>query len=155
MVDSGAAEPYILFEVAAATYAVRSSDVRQLDMIESITPLPNAPAFVDGVVFSRGQVIPAVNLRARFGFPRIPLDTRARLLVVTAGGRTVGLITDTAREFVTIPAEAVRPPPEAVAGLSGDYLEGIANLGDRLILVLDVRTVLDSGDVAVPEPITP
>ncbi|HUS14875.1 MAG TPA: chemotaxis protein CheW, partial [Chloroflexia bacterium] len=66
MVDSAAtAEPYILFEVAAATYAVRSRDVRQLDMIESITPLPNAPAFVDGVVFSRGQVIPAVNLRAR------------------------------------------------------------------------------------------
>ncbi len=61
--------------------------------------------FVDGVVFSRGAVVPAVNLRARFGFERAPYDARTRLIVVQHGGRSVGLIVDSAREFVTIPAD--------------------------------------------------
>ena len=51
-------------------------------MVEQVTPVPNAPPFVDGVVFSRGQVVPAVNLRARFGFERVADDLRTRLLVV-------------------------------------------------------------------------
>ena len=79
-------------------------------------------------------MVPALNLRARFGFEKAPYDLRTRLLVVRAGGRSVGLVVDAAREFVTIPSAAIQPPAEALTGLSGRYLEGIANLGDRLIL---------------------
>ena len=57
-----------------------------MEMVEHITRVPNAPPFVDGVVFSRGQVVPVVNLRARFGFERVADDLRTRLMVV-AGGR--------------------------------------------------------------------
>ena len=63
---------FILFEVAGTTYGIASRDVQQMEMIDHITPLPNAPDYVDGVVFTRGQVIPAVNLRVRFGFERTP-----------------------------------------------------------------------------------
>ena len=65
------ADSYVLFELAGTTYAVASGDVRQLEMVEHITPVPNAAAAVEGVVFSRGQVIPAINLRTRFGFSKI------------------------------------------------------------------------------------
>ena len=77
---------YILFSVAGTTYALPSAEVRHMEMLESITRVPNAPAFVDGVVFSRGQVVPVVNLRARFGFDRAEFDLRTRLIVVQAGG---------------------------------------------------------------------
>src|SRR5262249_3523041 len=56
---------YILFVVAGTTYALPTSDVRHMEMVEDITRVPNSPSFVDGVVFSRGQVVPVVNLRAR------------------------------------------------------------------------------------------
>ena len=65
------AEPFILFELAGTTYGVRSRFVQQIEMIEHVTPVPNAPPAVEGVVLARGQVIPALNLRARFGFERI------------------------------------------------------------------------------------
>jgi len=135
-------DQFILFELAGTTYGVRSRTVQQMEMVEYITPVPNAPPFVEGVVFTRGQVVPAVNLRARFGFEKKPYDLQTRLIVVTDGARTVGLIVDSAREFVTIPGEAIQPPPEAIAGLSGKYLDGIATLGERLVLILNVPEVL-------------
>ncbi|GAB4557365.1 MAG: chemotaxis protein CheW [Anaerolineae bacterium] len=139
--------PCILFTLADATYAVRSDQVQQMQMIEAITPVPNAPPFVDGVVFSRGQVIPVINLRARLRFPRQPYDLHSRLIVVQSGGRLVGLAVDSAREFAIIPQDAIKPPPEIVAGLSGRYLTGIARLGERLILLIDVEQVLDLHDL--------
>jgi len=134
---------YILFTVAGTTYALRSGEVRHMEMIEDITRVPNAPSFVDGVVFSRGQVVPVVNLRARFGFERASHDLRTRLIVVQSAARLVGLVVDAAREFVNIPPDAIQPPQEALAGMSGRYVEGIASIGGRLILVLDLSRVLD------------
>ena len=134
---------YILFTVAGTTYALPSGDVRHMEMIEDITRVPNAPAFIDGVVFSRGQVVPVVNLRARFGFERAAFDLRSRLIVVQSAGRMIGLVVDAAREFVRIPPDAIQPPNDALAGMSGRYVEGIASMGDRLILVLSLDRILN------------
>lgn len=144
-----AAETFILFGVAGTTYAVRSRDVAHVEMVEQVTAVPNAMPFVDGVVFSRGAVVPALNLRARFGFEKAPYDLSTRLLVVRAGDRTVGLVVDAAREFVAIDPAAIQPPATALTGLSGRYLEGVANVGDRLILVLDLSEVLTFTDPVV------
>ena len=83
----------------------------------------------------------------RFGFQRIANDAKTRLMVVAKDGRTVGLLVDSAREFITLPPDAVKPPPEAVTGLSGKYLAGIATVGERVILILEVREVLDFQDL--------
>jgi purine-binding chemotaxis protein CheW len=139
-------ETFILFSVAGTTYALRSREVAHVEMVEQVTAVPNASAFLDGVVFSRGEVVPALNLRARFGFDRAPYDLSTRLLVVRSGGRTVGLVVDAAREFVAIDPAAIHPPATALTGLSGRYLEGVANIGDRLVLVLNVEAVLTFSD---------
>lgn len=144
--SAGAGETFILFTVAGTTYALRSAEVAHVEMIERVTAVPNAAAFVDGVVFSRGQVVPALNLRARFGFERVPYDVATRLVVAQSGGRSIGLIADAAREFVTFDPALIQPPGSALTGLSGRYVEGIANLGDRLILVLDLSQVLTFDD---------
>jgi purine-binding chemotaxis protein CheW len=139
-------EPFVLFELAGTTYGVRSRFVQQMEMIEHITPVPNALPAVEGVVLARGQVIPALNLRVRFGFEKIPYDLRSRLMVVNKRGRTLGLIVDAAREFFSIPDAAIEPPPEAITGLSGKYLEGIATVKGRMILVLNLDEVIDLGE---------
>jgi len=139
-------ETFILFTLAGTTYAVRTRDVQHMEMVEEITPVPNASPFVEGVVFSRGQVVPVLNLRTRFGFERVAPDLRSRLLVVQSGGRTVGLLVDSAREFAGIVADAIKPPQDALTGLNGRYLEGIAVLNDRIVLVLDLAAVIDVGE---------
>jgi purine-binding chemotaxis protein CheW len=135
-------ESYILFTLAETTYAVPSRHIAHMEMVEHITAVPNVTSYVEGVVFSRGQVVPVVNLRVRFGFERAPADLRARLLVVKVGERVVGMVVDSAREFATIPASAIQPPHTAIAGLSGDYLEGVAVLGERIVLLLNVNNLI-------------
>jgi purine-binding chemotaxis protein CheW len=134
---------FILFIVAGTTYALPSHEVAHVEMVEQVTRVPNAPPFVDGVVFSRGQVVPAVNLRARFGFERVPADLKARLLVVQATGRSIGLLVDECREFMLIPAATVHPPGEALSGIGARYIAGIATLGDRMIVILKVDELLN------------
>lgn len=145
--EQNGSETFVVFELAGTTYAVRSGLVRQMEMIEHITPVPNAPPAVEGVVFSRGRVIPAMNLRLRFGFERIPLEVRTRLIVIDIGERTVGLIVDSAREFISIPTAAIQPPNEAISGLSGKYLDGIATLAGRMILILNLNEVINVAEI--------
>jgi purine-binding chemotaxis protein CheW len=140
------AHTFIVFDVAGTAYALPSHDVQHMEMVEGVTRVPNAPSHVDGVVFSRGQVVPAVNMRARFGYERVPYGLRSRLIVVQTAGRTVGLIVDEAREFVRINPAAIQPPQDAIAGADGDYVSGIASLDGRLIVVLDLDRLM-----AVPE----
>jgi chemotaxis signal transduction protein len=135
---------YILFVVAGTTYALPSQAVGHVEMVDHVTRVPNTAPFVDGVVFSRGQVVPAVNMRARFGFERAPRDLRTRLVVVQTRGRSVGLLVDECREFLTIPPSAIQPPGEAMGGVGVQYLVGIATIGERLIVVLDVDELLNS-----------
>jgi purine-binding chemotaxis protein CheW len=135
-------ETYVLFELAGADYALRSREVQHIEMLEHVTQVPNTAPCVDGVVFSRGQVIPAMNLRVRFGFPRQAYDLRTRIIVVHTQQRTVALIVDAAREFRTIPEDTIRAIDEQVSGINGNYLRGVATINQRLILLLELEAVL-------------
>src|SRR5690606_2586330 len=97
---------FILFELAGATYALRSEHIQQLEMVGSATPEPKRTPFADGVVSVRGQVIPALNLRPRFGFERKAPNMRSRLLFVRVVDRSVVLLVDSAREFAAIPPDS-------------------------------------------------
>jgi purine-binding chemotaxis protein CheW len=138
--DSGT---FVVFTVAGTSYALRSEDVQHVELVDGVTRVPNAAPFVDGVVFSRGQVVPAVNLRARFGFERIPYDVRTRLIVVQSAGRSVGLIVDEGREFIRLAAGAIQPPHEALSALSSQYVDGVASVDGRLILVVNLEQLVN------------
>ena len=132
-------ETFILFTIADTTYALRSREVAHVEMIETITPVPNAAAFVDGVVFSRGSVVAAMNFACGS-------DSTARHTICAPGcwsccpaAGASGLIVDAAREFLSFDEAAIHP---AGIGLSGRYLEGVVNIGNRLILVLNLAEVL-------------
>lgn len=144
--DNGIGEYYILFQVGDTTYGIRSNDVKQMEMVEHITPVPNAPKALEGIVILRNQVIPVLNLRERFGLPKIPYDLRTRLIVVQQGQRVVGLIADSAREFVSIPREQIGEPPQGIGGAGGGLIEGIATLKERLVLIVNLDNLINPSD---------
>jgi purine-binding chemotaxis protein CheW len=146
---------YILFQVADATFGIPSGDVRHIEMVEHITIVPNANPAIDGVVFSRGQVIPALNLRARFGFPRAAHDLRTRLIFVQVKERVIGLIVDSAREFVSLADEAVKPIEQTLTGINGNFLKGVATVDKRLVLLIDLNAVLDVDRYVIDPAVLP
>lgn len=144
------ADTYIIFELDGAAYAVRSADVQHVEMLEHVTRVPNTAAAVDGVVFSRGQVFPAINLRARFGLPRQPYTPGTRLIFLKVKNRVVALIVDAAREFQRIPPDTIRPIEETLVGIQGNHVEGVATVKGRSVLILDVGVVLTLEEIALP-----
>lgn len=148
-------ESYILFELAGSLYGLRSADVQHVEMLEHITPVPNTAAAVEGIVFSRGQVMPALNLRVRFGLPREPHTPRTRLLVVKLHQRIVALLVDAAREFRVIPTDAIKPVEHTLHGIQGNYVRGVATVRDRLVLLLDLEVVIDRDEIPAPEAAQP
>ncbi len=143
-------QSYVLFELAGSVYGVPSQSVQHLEMFEHVTLVPNANPAIDGVVFSRGQVIPALNLRTRFGFPRQEKTLRTRIVFAKVHDRTVGLIVDSAREFQNLPADAIRPIEETLTGVNGRYLKAVTKVGEHLVLILDLDAVLNVDDVQLP-----
>lgn len=137
-------EPYVLFQVDDTTYGIHSSDIQQLEMIEPVTRVPDAPEYVEGIVHLRGQVVPVMNMRRRFGLAPKEYDDAARLVVLRVEGRVVALAVDSAREFVRLDPEAISDPPEELHAGGSDYVRGVVLRDDRLILILDPRRVLGS-----------
>lgn len=141
-------ESYIIFELAGSAYGIRSADVLHIEMLEHITPVPNTVGAVEGIVFSRGQLYPALNLRTRFGLPRAAPTDRTRLIFVTVHQRTVALIVDSAREFRAIPASAIRPVEATLHGVEGNYVRGVATVSGRVVLLVDLLVLLNLDDPA-------
>lgn len=140
--SNGAAEPYVLFELGQCTYGVASRELEHMEMVGTITPVPDAAPFVAGITFSRGRVVPVIDLRRRFGLELMAPTLRARLIVVRDDGRTVGLIVDQASRFVALAPEAIQPLPPGLGEAGAGFLRGIATVDGRMVLMIDVGKVL-------------
>ncbi len=145
-----ASDHYVIFELDRAAYGIRSADVQHVAMLEHVTAVPHTAPAVDGVVFARGQVVPAINLRARFGLPRQPPTPRTRLIFLHVQQRTVALIVDAAREFRRIDSTAIRPIATTLVGINGNYVEGVATVHDRSVLILNLGAVLTLEEITLP-----
>src|ERR1700753_3163443 len=122
------AESYVLFELADNIYGLPSRSVLHIDMLEHITKVPNANPAIDGVVFSRGQVIPALNLRVRFGFPRQDSTLSTRVVFAVIHDRVVGLIVKAARECKTFSSNSLKPIEKTLTGINDKYLTAVTKL---------------------------
>jgi purine-binding chemotaxis protein CheW len=136
---------YVLFKVAATDYAVAAADVLQLESFAGATRVPGAPPYVAGLVQIRGHVVPVVDLRARFGLPAGEPSLDTRVVVVRQGERVVSLLVDSAREVLSLPDEAFRPPPEVISEQAAGFVKAVAQAGGRLVMLIDCERILGEG----------
>lgn len=139
-------ELYVLFGVGEAAYVVLAADVVQMESYEGATPVPGAAPYMAGLVQIRGQVIPVIDLRARFGLPAIERALGTRVVVVRREPRLVGLLVDSAREVVRIDPASFAPPPPVVQAQSQGFVDAIATVHKRLVMRLDLDEVLGRGN---------
>src|SRR5690606_29628175 len=105
---------FVVFRVAETEYVIPASEVLQMESFTGATFVPGAPVYVVGLLQLRGQVVPVVDVRRRFGLPPAELSLDSRVVVVEQTGRVVALLVDSAREVVSIPLAAFEPPPDVV-----------------------------------------
>ena len=133
---------HVVFKVAGSEYALPAADVLQMESFTGATPVPGARPFVAGVMQVRGRIVPVVDLRARFGLPPAAATADSRVVVAVHGERAVALLVDAAREVIKLDAAQIKPPPEIVAYDARGLVKGVAQVGARIVMLLDFAKVI-------------
>lgn len=148
----------VSFHLGSEEYGVDISQVQEIIRMVEITHVPRAPHFMEGVINLRGQLIPIIDLRMRFGMSRAEHTKSTRIVVTEIGSKKVGIIVDSVSEVLNIPLEQVEDAPDMIAGVGTEYIQGVGKVNERLIILLDLTMVitgdekaqLDSIDLATP-----
>ena len=133
---------FVGFELADQKYAFPIHMIQEIGIPGPVTPLPQVAECVEGVSNLRGSIIPIVNLRLLLGLPPKSADAETRTVVVNAGDRTLGCTVDSVH-LRRIPEDEIEPAPESVNLDGRDYVNGIAQQEDGLVVLLDVEKLLD------------
>ena len=132
----------VVFQLGAELYGVDIARVHEIIRWQTITRVPRSPAFVEGVINLRGKIIPVVDLRRRFGLSDVDNTSASRIVVVEIGDQVVGIIVDSVSEVLRVNTSTIEPPSPVVAGIEAEYLQGIAKLPERLVILLDLDRIL-------------
>ncbi|RMD83292.1 MAG: purine-binding chemotaxis protein CheW [Lentisphaerae bacterium] len=140
------ANRYLAFSIENQDYAFEIYHVLEIIQIQNITPVPDVPDYVKGVINLRGQVIPVVDMRMRFGLPSRDYDDRTCIIVVRVENISLGLIVDRVQEVFEIAEENISPPPRIGGNSEDRFIHGIARFDDEVKLLLNLNYLLFSGD---------
>ncbi len=116
--------------------------LREILRIMPITKVPCADRFVEGAINLRGSIIPILNLRARFGMPGRSFDSQTRIINMEVNGLIVGFIVDSVGQVRRIPAKMVEPPPPVIANMDSEYIVGVADFNERILILLDIDKLI-------------
>ena len=139
----------VVFRLANDVYGLEIQAVREIIRMQEITRVPNAPEFIEGVINLRGRICPVMDLRKRFGVSVTDATSESRTVVVEISGEDVGMIVDAVTEVLRVSGDRVQPPSPVVTTADTRVVEGIVNLDDRLIILVDLDTLLSAEDRAV------
>ena len=147
--SSNAASKCLIFVLDGEDYGIDISKIREIIGATAVTPVPNIPPYMKGVINLRGKVIPVADLRLRFGIPAADGDDRACIVVaeVDRGGDTLpmGLMVDSVSEMISIRPEDIEAAPSFGSHTDTDFILGIAKAGNDVKILLDIDRVL-AGD---------
>ena len=136
----------ITFRVGRETFVLDIMAVRQIIPYTGSTTVPTAPAFIEGIIVLRNEVIPIVDLRDRL-FPNGSQRADQPLVLVTYSSLgLIGLKVDEVRRIVTLNTEAFLPPPALVRGIRGELLISVIKMENEVLLLIDVENILSSDE---------
>ncbi|NPV53706.1 MAG: chemotaxis protein CheW [Firmicutes bacterium] len=137
----------VVFKLGDEDYGIDISSVREIITVQRITRVPRAPDFIEGIINLRGNVIPVIDLRKRFELPVVEHTRDTRIVVVEIGEHTLGVVVDAVSEVLRIPSDSIEPPSSIVVDVDAQFIEGIARLEERLIILLNMSRLLDKREV--------
>jgi purine-binding chemotaxis protein CheW len=140
----------VVFRLDHEEYAVPIQLVREVVRVADVTRVPHAPAHIRGVMNLRGRILPIVEIRTRLGLSRAEPTPTSRVVVVEVAGRTVGLLVDAVGQVARIGERLVAAPPEEVRAAGVEAVTGVARVGTRLLVLLDLERVLASAPSTAP-----
>ncbi|MEK6747965.1 MAG: chemotaxis protein CheW [Pseudomonadota bacterium] len=144
---------YLTFIMATEEYGVDILRVQEIKGWDMVTPIPNTPDYIKGVINLRGTIVPIVDLRRRFGLPNIeygPTTVVIVLKVYAEDGkeRTMGIVVDAVSDVYNVTAKDMKDTPDFGADANIDFVRGLATVGEKMVIILEVDKMLTVGAMA-------
>ncbi len=146
-------DQYLTFIMAGEEYGVDILRVQEIRGWENVTPIPNAPSHIKGVINLRGTIVPIVDLRQRFGLTQVeygPLTVVIVLKVATRkGARVMGIVVDAVSDVYSLSADEMKAAPDLGDNVNTSYIRGLVNVSSKMVILLDINELL--GADTIPE----
>jgi purine-binding chemotaxis protein CheW len=144
-------DEYLSFRLGAEEYAIDILQVQEIRAHEPVTRIANAPTFIKGVINLRGDIVPIVDLRVKFGLANTGVDAFTVVIILNIGGRVTGVVVDAVSDVVGLLPEQVRPAPNLGAAIEAGFIKGLAPVDGRMLIVVDIARLLTSGELSLVE----
>lgn len=148
-VADGHSREYLVFSLGSEEYAIDILKAQEIRGYENVTRIANTPDFIKGVTNLRGVIVPIVDLRIKFNLESVEYGGQTVVIVVNVGHRVVGVVVDGVSDVMTLAADQIKPAPEFSLSLSSDYLSGLASVGERMLVLVDIEKLLNSEEMAL------
>jgi purine-binding chemotaxis protein CheW len=145
--STAATSQFLTFLLAAEQYGVEILKVQEIRGYSAVTPIPNTPSYIKGVINLRGTVVPVVDLRAKFAMETVDYNKFTVIIVVTLGAKIIGLVVDAVSDVLDVPAAEMRMAPDLGTRVDTRFIRGMATIGDRMTVLLDIDRLLSEDEV--------
>jgi len=137
----------VTFQLGQEHYGVDIMDVEGIVKVEDVRSIPNAPVYVEGIFNLRGEIIPVINLHKRFHLKRARLSEEEELLsgfvIISIDGVHLAVIIDKVSRVVTIDGSEIQAPPQMIAGIGAEYIQGVVHREEGYLVILDIRRLFN------------
>ncbi|MBN2509665.1 MAG: chemotaxis protein CheW [Spirochaetales bacterium] len=137
----------VTFQLGDEHYGIDIMRVNEIQKVQEVRTIPNAPSYVEGIFNLRGNIIPVINLHKRFHLRRASLTEEDKLLsgflIVNINGMKLGVFIDKVSRVVTIDTTKIQPPPQMISGIGAEYIQGVTQEENGYLIILDVERLFD------------
>jgi purine-binding chemotaxis protein CheW len=142
-------EQYVTFFIRNEIYGVPVMKVQEIIGMTKITTMPNTLPFMKGVIDLRGAVVPVIDLRLKFDMEQAEYNNFTVIIIVEVKDRLVGMIVDSVSDVLSIPVKSIQETPSFSAKINTEYMQGIGQKDDALVIILDVDKILTTAEFEI------
>ncbi|PKO64465.1 MAG: chemotaxis protein CheW [Betaproteobacteria bacterium HGW-Betaproteobacteria-16] len=144
-----AAAEFLTFRLGAEEYGIDILRVQEIRSYEEPTRIANAPHFIKGVVNLRGVIVPVVDLRIKLGCEKVEYNGFTVVIVLNVRGRVVGAVVDSVSDVLELAGDLIKPAPEMNTTVDTGFITGIASVGERMLILMDIEALMSSADMGL------
>jgi purine-binding chemotaxis protein CheW len=150
--QADASHEFLAFKLGEEEYGVDILSVQEIRGYDTVTRVPEAPEYIKGVINLRGVIVPVVDLRLKFKLGQASYDEFTVMIVLNLKGKVIGAVVDGVSDVVQVEGEQIRPTPEFGGIIDTRFISGIATVGERMLILLDIESLILSADITGAAP---
>ncbi|SEL36332.1 chemotaxis protein CheW [Ectothiorhodospira marina] len=153
VISSDDSREYLTFTLGDEEYGIDILNVQEIRGYDAVTKIANSPDYIKGVINMRGVIVPIIDMRLKFQLGQVEYNQFTVVIILNISGRVIGMVVDGVSDVVALKGEQIRPAPEFGAVLDTAYIDGLATLDERMVIVVDIEKLMTSGDMGLVDRI--